>query len=63
MDSFVNWLIVNKDWIFSGAGCVVIAFVAKLIFIKNKPSVVQKITSGDNSINIQSANKSSYKVK
>lgn len=63
MDRFVDWLMTNKEWIFSGIGCAVVAFIVKLFFFKKKPSVIQKITAGDNSVNIQSRNNVDFKIK
>lgn len=50
----LNWIIENKDWIFSGIGVTVLGIVGYFIkrkFDKRKPS--QTITSGDYSNNIQ----------
>lgn len=52
-------LIIGREWIFSGIGCLVItflvAFVNWLIKKKNTESgIIQNQTSGDNSTNYQS---------
>ncbi|MGG0052084.1 hypothetical protein [Bacillus atrophaeus] len=49
-----NWLYHNKEWVFSGAGLTIIAFVFNLIKKKIKGEG-KRFTqeSGDNSINIQ----------
>lgn len=53
----MNWLIENKEWVFSGIGGVIISlglgFFAKK---KNEGKNRQSINSGDNSLNIQSGN-------
>ncbi|MFA6192822.1 MAG: hypothetical protein WC665_10795 [Sulfurimonas sp.] len=51
----MDWLIENKDWIFSGIGVTILAFVASL-FLKNKNKKILKQSSGNKSINIQSGN-------
>ncbi|MCY7977452.1 hypothetical protein P8843_07035 [Bacillus inaquosorum] len=49
-----NWLSQNKEWVFSGAGLTVIAFVFNLFKKKNKSGGKRFIQeSGDNSVNIQ----------
>ncbi|KON69631.1 hypothetical protein AKG34_13320 [Peribacillus butanolivorans] len=53
----MEWLIQNREWVFSGIGIVVISAVARLFF-KNKSSekISQTIQSGDGSTNIQGVN-------
>lgn len=53
MENFVSWIIDNKEWLFSGAGLVVIGWLVRLIFKKRNGSINQNIHSGDNSINLQ----------
>lgn len=53
MEKFIDWVIDNKVWLFSGVGTVVIGWLVRLIFKKRNGSTNQKIRSGDNSINIQ----------
>ena len=48
----IDWLDANKQWIFSGIGVAIIAFIIRLIF--NRRQTKKQIQqSGDNSINIQ----------
>ncbi len=51
----MDWIIDNKEWIFSGIGVSVVVFVMSL-FIKSKKNNTLNQSSGKNSINIQSAN-------
>lgn len=53
MEDFVAWVIDNKEWLFSGAGLVVVAWVGRLIFKKTYTPSTQTIRSGDSSINVQ----------
>lgn len=51
----MNWLIENKEWIFSGIGIVLASFILKL-FVGSKAKIDQNQTSGNNSTNIQVGN-------
>ncbi|NQU26581.1 MAG: hypothetical protein HQ567_35300 [Candidatus Nealsonbacteria bacterium] len=53
MEEFVAWVIDNKQWLFSGVGLVVVAWVGRLIFKKRYASSTQTIRSGDSSTNVQ----------
>lgn len=53
MEEFVAWVIDNKQWLFSGVGLVVVAWVGRLIFKKRYASSTQIIRSGDSSTNVQ----------
>lgn len=53
MKDFVAWVIDNKQWLFSGAGLVVVAWMGRLIFKKRYASSTQSIRSGDSSTNVQ----------
>ena len=55
MEYFVSWVIDNKEWLFSGVGVVVVAWLARLIFKRVCASPTQTIRSGDRSTNIQAA--------
>jgi len=46
------WILDNKEWLFSGVGIVIIAWVFRL-FYKQRQTSSQTIKSGDNSTNIQ----------
>ena len=48
----MQWIIDNKDWIFSGAGIFIISIVVGVI-VKNKSSSKQIQKSGSNSANYQ----------
>lgn len=47
MQSAIEWIMNNKEWIFSGIGVFVLGF----FIVKNRGGQTQK--SGDNSVNIQ----------
>ena len=48
----MQWIIDNKDWIFSGIGIVILSFVIRL-FIKKQANIKQSQKSGKNSTNYQ----------
>lgn len=47
----INWIVENKEWLFSGIGVVAIGFLAKQFYSSKGKKQIQK--SGDNSTNIQ----------
>ena len=47
----MQWLLTNKEWIFSGIGVSIIGVLISLFFSRKKPSQSQK--SGDHSENYQ----------
>jgi len=51
--NFVAWVVDNKQWLFSGAGLVVIGWLVRRIFKKSYSSSIQTIRSGDSSTNVQ----------
>lgn len=53
MEDFVAWVIDNKNWLFSGVGVAVVAWVVRQFFKKTYTSSEQSIRSGDSSTNIQ----------
>lgn len=53
MEDFVAWVIDNKEWLFSGVGLVVVAWMGRLIFKKTFASSSQTIRAGDSSANVQ----------
>ncbi len=53
MKNFFAWVIDNKEWLFSGFGIVIVAWVGRLIFKKTCASSSQTIRAGDSSANIQ----------
>jgi hypothetical protein len=53
LEEFVAWVIDNKQWLFSGVGLVVVAWVGRLIFKKRYASSTQTIRSADSSTNVQ----------
>lgn len=50
----MQWIIDNKEWLFSGAGIFIITIVIS-IFTSKKRSVKQAQKSGSNSKNYQAA--------
>lgn len=52
MKECIAWIVKNKEWVFSGVGVAIIAWVAG-IFKKTRASSMQIIHSGDNSMNVQ----------
>lgn len=55
----MEWIVENKNWIFSGIGVFVIGLIINSIRKQNTKSQIQK--SGDNSINIQSGRDTNIK--
>lgn len=59
MKQAIEWIVDNKEWIFSGIGIVVLSIVANAllrVFYKGKePFPSQRINSGKNSNNYQAA--------
>ncbi|MBD3307715.1 hypothetical protein GF348_15135 [candidate division KSB3 bacterium] len=53
MEDFIAWVVENKNWLFSGVGMMVLAWVGRLIFKKASASSKQTIRSGDDSTNVQ----------
>lgn len=53
MDEVITWVIDNKEWLFSGVGAVVIAWIGRVIYKRKQTAASQKIRSGRNSTNIQ----------
>lgn len=48
----IDWILINKEWIFSGVGATVFAGIVAWIF-RRPTSPSQSQSSGNNSINIQ----------
>ena len=63
MEALLNWVIKNKEWLFSGAGLVVITWIGRHIFKKTHASTTQTIHSGDRSINVQAGQDVSIGMK
>jgi len=50
----MDWIVENKEWIFSGIGVFVLGFVISIFARKGKQkSIKMKQKSGSNSTNIQ----------
>jgi hypothetical protein len=64
LEEFLEWVIDNKKWLFSGAGIFVFSWIVSLIFKKKRyASSTQTIRSGDNSTNIQSGRDVIFRTK
>lgn len=53
MEYIISWTIDNKEWLFSGAGVIVVSVVCRWLFRRSRMSSTQNISAGDGSINIQ----------
>jgi hypothetical protein len=53
LKEIVAWVCDNKEWLFSGAGLLVIGWVGRLFSKKRYASSIQTIRSGDGSTNVQ----------
>lgn len=49
MEQIINWIIENKEWLFSGLGITIIAFVVKKLFTQNNRSEDKQTQSQSNS--------------
>lgn len=49
----MNWIIENKEWVFSGIGVFVISTIIGVFFCRKSSKQIQK--SGDNSKNYQAS--------
>jgi len=49
----MDWIIDNKEWIFSGIGVFVLGLIITVVRKKNSKKISQKQKSGNNSTNIQ----------
>ena len=49
MEQIINWIIENKEWLFSGLGITIIAFVVKKLFTQNNRSEDKQTLSQSNS--------------
>ena len=63
MESLFNWTIDNREWLFSGAGLAILAWIGRLILSKTHASSPKTIHSGDNSTNIQASRDVSLTIK
>lgn len=53
MSGFASWVIENKEWLFSGVGLVILAWIVRKLFRRTRDTSSQAIRAGDNSANIQ----------
>jgi hypothetical protein len=53
VNRLVQWILDNKEWLFSGAGLVLLSWLGRLIYRRKKAGLSQKIRSGKDSTNIQ----------
>ena len=49
MEQIINWIIENKEWLFSGLGITIISFVVKKLFTQNNRSEDKQTLSQSNS--------------
>ncbi len=59
MHQILDWVVQNKQWLFSGVGIVIVSWLGRLIYRRAQSSSVQTIHSGRNSINVV-AGKNAY---
>lgn len=53
MEELLAWIIKNKEWLFSGVGVAVGAWLVSFIFKKPPASSTQTLRSGNSSTNFQ----------
>ena len=49
----IDWIIKNKEWLFSGTVVAVVGWIGRIIFKKASVTSSQAIRAGDSSINVQ----------
>ncbi|NTU45044.1 MAG: hypothetical protein HGA99_05920 [Chlorobiaceae bacterium] len=52
----MNWLLDNKQWLFSGVGLGIVGLIGRLFYNKQQKTSSQTIRSGNNSTNFQAGN-------
>lgn len=50
MDELLKWLVLNKEWVFSGIGVVIVIGIGRVIYKRKQADSSQNIQSGNNSI-------------
>ncbi len=63
MNELVVWVLDNKEWLFSGVGIVVIAWIWRLFRKRKEGSVSQEIHAGDGSTNVQAGRDVKFTAK
>jgi len=63
LQDFVAWISDNKQWLFSGLGLAIVAWVWRLIIKKRASSSTQTIRSGNNSTNVQVGGNANIRTK
>lgn len=63
MDEFMAWLIDNKEWLFSGVGAVLVAWVGRFVYRKRRTAPSQVIRAGNNSTNLQAGRDIGFNAK
>lgn len=58
----MQWLINNREWVFSGIGVFILTLIISFLF-KKKSAISQIQQSGDNSTNYQAAQDINIGVK
>ena len=53
MDELMQWLGVNKVWLFSGSGIAILTLIGRTMIRGKKSASSQEIRSGSNSRNVQ----------
>lgn len=54
LDEVNAWVVDNKEWLFSGVGVMLLAWVGRIILKRVQAEPSQTIRSGEGSTNIQS---------
>ena len=63
MNEIVDWVVNNKEWLFSGVGIVVVAWIWRLFQKRKEGSVSQEIHAGDGSTNVQAGRDVEFTAK
>ena len=48
-----QWVLDNKEWLFSGIGGMLLIWIGRMLFNRRKAASSQRIRSGRNSTNLQ----------
>ena len=63
MEELIACVFKNKEWLFSGIGVAVGAWLVRLIFNKTSASSLQTLRSGNSSTNIQAGRDVNLRTK
>ncbi len=60
-EQLLEWVIANKDWLFSGIGVAIATWIVRFLYMRGQKGPSQNIQSGENTTNIQAGRDVTYK--